>query len=637
MSGIAAVIRFDGGPVEPGTVERMTSAMDYRGPDGIAHWQRGSVALGHCMMHTTTESLEEVQPLFNEDESLVLVMDGWLSNWEELRADLLSRGAVLRTRSDAELVLRAYEAWGDDCPRHIDGEYSFLIWDARRNEAYCARDHAGLRPLHYHWDGKRLVVASDIVGVLAGPEVEAKPNPGMIVQFMADKWFTADETIWSGVLRAQAAHWQRFGTSGTRCGRTWHPPTEVTIRYKRDEDYIDHYRELFSQCVRRAARSHRPIGCEVSGGLDSSAVFAMAHELLRAGRLPAPGIKGYTLAFAERGGEADEIDFARAVGTHVGGDIREIAPFLPDLAWFESRAREDRDVPPFPNGASLLGISEAAVNDGGRVMLDGLGGDEWLDGGPLYFAEHLAEGDWAGFLRSWREDSDAVGWRTATWWAFKFGAAQFLPERLVIERRNLLDRVRSRHSQKESPLAPELESMLAQMREVAARSASANRQYKAGRSVSGWLTDVYVRIARDRYSQQCARCIYEARSPMYSRSFIEFALATPERVRSRGGIAKYLHRAALAGMLPEIVTKRETQAQFSQTFKRLLDTMEHVFTVELPQNGSGFINPDGVSKLYDRYRSKSRDGMLKWQLWGVFGCETVLRPVTDSTMAGFEV
>ena len=135
---------------EPGTVERMTAAMDYRGPDGIAHWQRGSVALGHCMLRTTTESLEEVQPLANEDESLILVIDGWLSNWEELRADLLSRGAKLRTRSDAELVLRAYEAWGDDCPKHIDSECAFVFWDARRQMAWSARDHAGLRPLLYH-------------------------------------------------------------------------------------------------------------------------------------------------------------------------------------------------------------------------------------------------------------------------------------------------------------------------------------------------------------------------------------------------------------------------------------------------------------------------------------------------------
>ena len=115
MSGIAGIIHFDGRPVEPGQVEGMTAAMHYRGPDGINHWRKGNVALGQCMLRTTPESLEETQPLTNEDESLVLVMDGRVDNWEELRRDLLGKGAVLRTRADAELVLRAYEVWGRDC------------------------------------------------------------------------------------------------------------------------------------------------------------------------------------------------------------------------------------------------------------------------------------------------------------------------------------------------------------------------------------------------------------------------------------------------------------------------------------------------------------------------------------------
>lgn len=625
MSGIAAVIRFDGGPIEPGTVERMTAAMDYRGPDGIAHWQRGSVALGHCMLHTTTESLEEVQPLCNEDASLVLVMDGWLSNWEELRADLLTRGAHLRTRCDAELVLRAYETWGDDCPKYIDGEFAFLIWDAHRNEAYCARDHAGLRPLHYHWDGKRLVVASDIVGVLAGPDVEARPNPGMIVQYMADEWFTLDETIWSGVLRAEAAHWQRFGASGTRRGRTWNPPTEVTVRYKRDEDYIDHYRELFSQCVRRAGRSHKPIACEVSGGLDSSAVFAMAHALQREGRLPAPRIHGYTLAFDTRGTAEDEIDYARAVGHHVGADIAEIPAFFPDLAWFESRAREDRDMPPYPNGAMSINLARAAVGDGCRVVLDGLGGDEWLSAQPLYYAEHLADGDWAGFGRTWREDARTAGWRSATRWALQFGVAQFLPESLVVQRRRLLDFVRSRHVQGESALAPAYQAMLFDYRHAKRRIVPPNPAFMTRRGVAWWLDNVYVRISRDRTAQHCARNSYEARSPMYARSFIEFALATPERVRSRGGIDKYLHRSAFVDLLPKIVTERQTKAHFSMTFAHQLMKMEDLLVNELPRNGSGFLDQEGVSRLYGRYRAIPSDGKPQWQLWGVFGCENAIR------------
>ena len=216
MSGIAGIIHFDGKPVEPGLIEKMTSAMAHRGPDGINHWVKGSVALGQCMLRTTPESLEEHQPLTNEDESLVLVMDGRVDNWEELRRELLGRGAVLRNRSDAELVLRAYEIWGRDCLAHIDGDFALVIWDARRQEAFCARDRMGHKPFNYHWDGKTLAFASELHAILALPWVPEIPNEGMLAEFLAAEWYSRDETLWQGILRLVAAHRMVVDATGPR-------------------------------------------------------------------------------------------------------------------------------------------------------------------------------------------------------------------------------------------------------------------------------------------------------------------------------------------------------------------------------------------------------------------------------------
>ncbi len=242
MSGIAGIIRFDGGPVERGQIESMTSAMPYRGPDGIAHWLRGPVALGQCMLRTTPESLEETQPLTNEDESLVLVMDGRVDNWEELRSELLSRGARLRTRADAELVLRAYESWGEECLAHIDGDFALVIWDARRNEAFCARDRLGNKPFTYHWDGKVLTFASELHAILAMPWVPEIPNEGMIAEFIADEWYTVDETLWTGIMRLPGAHRMCVGTAGPKPECYWEPDLWTALPYTRDEEYIEHYR-----------------------------------------------------------------------------------------------------------------------------------------------------------------------------------------------------------------------------------------------------------------------------------------------------------------------------------------------------------------------------------------------------------
>src|SRR5262245_22055975 len=134
MSGIAGVVRFDGMPIEPGLIEGMTSALSHRGPDGLSQWSDGPVGMGHCLLQTTPESLGETQPLLSSDGSLVLVMDGRVDNCEEVRAALMQKGAHLRTRSDAELVLHAYERWGRDCVRHIDGDFAVVIWDAHRRQ-----------------------------------------------------------------------------------------------------------------------------------------------------------------------------------------------------------------------------------------------------------------------------------------------------------------------------------------------------------------------------------------------------------------------------------------------------------------------------------------------------------------------
>jgi asparagine synthase (glutamine-hydrolysing) len=123
------------------------------------------------MLRTTPESLEETQPLANEDESLALVMDGRVDNWEELRRALLGKGALLRTWADAELVLRAYEIWGHECLSHIDGDFALVIWDARRQEAFCARDRMGNKPFTYYWAGKTLYFASEQQAILRQPEV----------------------------------------------------------------------------------------------------------------------------------------------------------------------------------------------------------------------------------------------------------------------------------------------------------------------------------------------------------------------------------------------------------------------------------------------------------------------------------
>src|SRR6266852_1652272 len=138
MSGLAGIYNLDGRPVDPALLRRMTERIAHRGPDGSGYWIDGPVGLGHRMLHTTPESLQEKQPLLDETGKLCLVFDGRVDNREELKEALTAKGARLRTDTDVEIVLRAYECWGEECLKRIIGDFAFVIWDRRHHQLFCA-------------------------------------------------------------------------------------------------------------------------------------------------------------------------------------------------------------------------------------------------------------------------------------------------------------------------------------------------------------------------------------------------------------------------------------------------------------------------------------------------------------------
>jgi asparagine synthase (glutamine-hydrolysing) len=620
VSGIAAIIRFDGGPVEPGFIEKMTGSMFYRGPDGLSHWIEGPAALGQCMMRTTQESLEETQPLLNEDKSVALVMDGVLDNWEELRSELLAGGARLRSRADAELVLRAYEVWGKECLAHLDGDFAVIFWNRCRREAFCARDRMGNKPFYYHWDGRRLIVASDLRPILAVPGVPQVTNKGMLAELLAGEWLSRDETIWRGVMRLVAAHHMVVDDKGPHIERYWSPPLDKTNRYRRDEEYFEHYREIFADCVRRTSRSHLPLAYEVSGGLDSSAVFCMAEHLRKAGRLPAPVIKGYTLAFEEEGDD-NEISYMRAVRDHLGVPIHESAPTTRPLAWFKERALEEQDFPGFPNAAMFAGMREAMIAAGCRVVLNGEGGDEWLGGSRLYYADDLAGREWRALHRSYRADVARYGLREPSYWFLRYGLFQVLPVSVKNAARKLVWLSRSRLCNGGYWLSGEMLQILEQRRSPIAQNKRDHPERVGQRSLSIRLNNPFGAYVKERCERSGAGFGLEIRAPMHRRAYVEWAFATPEHMRLRGGVNKYVHVRAMANLLPSAVACRSGKADFSVMFRRHLDRMKGLLVETIPRQREELVCAGGMSRLYQAYSERSLvDGSPDWELWGVFGC-----------------
>ena len=623
MSGIAGIIRFDGAPVEPGLVEQMTAAMPYRGPDGIHHWVKGSVAMGQCMLHTTPESLEEKQPLTNEDESLVLVMDGRVDNWEELRKELLGRSVMLRNRSDAELVMRSYETWGKDCLSHIDGDFAMVIWDARRQEVFCARDRMGNKPFNYHWDGKTLAFASELGVILALPWVSEIPNEGMLSEIISDEWYSRDETLWSGILRLVAGHQIVVGKHGPHLEQYWEPDFFETLPFRKDEEYFDYYRELLTDIIRRLSRSHRPVAYGVSGGLDSSAVFCLAAQLKDADKLPTPGINGHTLAYRGNS-DADETVYVKALSDYLGIRVHEVTPSVMPLEWYSDRARKIRDCPGYPVGTGHRALAEQVSKMKGVALLTGAGGDHWLQGSRLYYAEELALRHWDKLSDCLRADAQAFGMGQAAWWFFRYGIVTLFPDAPKAAFRSLIQKIRTKTTRDASWLSPRLQTILAQRR---SRFLSHQDMIPHSINKQNLLKTLY--YAFDHYATElgerlCAESGVELRHPMRTSKFVQCAFSTPERLRLRGGQQKYIHVKALQKILPQAISQRKDKADFASVVNAYLDQMEDVYTETIPKNRVAWLDHQGMIRLFRLYKKQPELGWQNWALWGIYACDKVL-------------
>lgn len=625
MSGIAGIIRFDGAPVEPDLVKKMTAAMPYRGPDGIHHWVNGSVAMGQCMLCTTPESLVENQPLTNEDESLVLVMDGRVDNWEELRKKLLGKGVVLRNRSDAELVLRSYETWKEDCLSHIDGDFALVVWDARTQEAFCARDRMGSKPFNYHWDGNTLAFASELHAIFVLPWVTKKVNQGVLAEFLAAEWHSSDETLWSGILRLDRARQIIVSKREVQLKQYWEPDPWVSLPYSKDEEYYEHYRELLTDSVRRLARSHKSVAFEVSGGLDSSAIFCVAEHLSCSNVLGAPGIKGYTMAFTDDA-KANELEYAQAVGEYLGVHISEISPSRMPLSWLDERALAYSYFPGFENGNMLHNMLQKASTDGSRVIMNGVGGDGWLDGSRLYYAEELVKFNWDKLYDCFRVDASVYGVNQAIKWFIRHGCFPLLPVAIQKKFRQLVGKL---HEGVESRdlfwLSPVMQKHIKLRR---ARSNPRPSQHICRASQNqlflNWNNACFG-VGSEEAEMRYARFGLEVRQPFNTAEYVQFAFSTPERLRLRGDSNKYIHVQALQTLMPPVILNRRTKADFSCVFRQHLDQMQEVFTVSLALERPDWVTKDGMNQLFKYYRDNPQHGWTLWVLWSIYGCDRFLR------------
>lgn len=629
MSAISAIFSFDG--VNEREVEAMLGCLSQIPHDETGSWRSGPMAIAAATLHTTAESREQHQPCTSDDDKLAVVFDGHLLNHQELHRDLSERGHRLRNHSDAEIALRAYEAWGDACADRMQGEFALIIADLRNGRLFAARDHLGFVPLYYRLESGRLIIASDFRTIAALSTTPLEPNLRYLAQIITNRWYLRDETPWQGVSRLKRAHTLVFAGHSVAEQRYWVPPTEVTIRYNSDAEYAEHYREVLFDCVRRSSRSDRSVGIAVSGGLDSSAIFSVADALERSGQFLAPGFRGYSLAASE-GSNAYELPYARAAAAHVGRELSERPLFDPDIDWYTSDAAWHRDLPTPSNGAMMLDMEQQVVADGSRVFINGSGGDEWLQGHEHNYAEYLDAFDLRGFGRTLMTEIEGAGWRSASVQCLRQTAAWAAPQSL---RRVIRRQLRQRRRAQDPAfawLAPELRIALAEAEEKYEATLPEDpikwSKENLATSPRGDLTHTVMR-------RQRAKIGLESRHPMLSRAFMEFSLCTPAHIKRRGSVTKVVHRAAMAPFLPDEVLNRTTKANFTNT--KIDSQFADYVRIHAAERLQGLCDLSGLKTLLTIDFSSPEGDYWAWEIWGLYAsaaflyqgnCVTEINPAT---------
>lgn len=550
MCGLAGILSF-AAPPRAAEIVAMTDRMPWRGPDGqgCLVLEPDGIGLGHRRLSIIDLTTSGAQPMQSADGRYVIVFNGEIYNYLEIRRELLALGHDFRSQSDTEVLLQAFICWGPQCLERFIGMFAFAIWDRQLRELFAARDRLGIKPFYYVHDGQRLVFASEIKSIFAVSQPTGV-DPSLIDAYMGFGYVPGEETLHQGVKRLLPGHYLicREGLLQTTCYWDLSFAGQVDAGLDRHREEV---RELLTDAVALRLRSDVPLGVFLSGGLDSSAVVA----LLAPGA--SSGLKTFSVAY-DFGPEYNETPYAREVAARFGTDHhelfvspREFLDFIPQYCWH-------MDEPVTEAAAiSLFQVSRLA-REHVVVCLSGEGSDE-LFAGYDFYRYNLALEKARGLLGE--RGSRALGALGR-----KLTRARKIRKYLDLASQPLEtryrgissyeDRPKSRlysqgfaevASQGSAPLAGFLEGLFRASRDWDPLSRMLHFDTKT------WLVDDLL-IKADRMSMATS---IELRVPFLDHRLVEYAARVPSHYKIHRGDTKFVLKQVLQGRLPDSVLQRK--------------------------------------------------------------------------------
>lgn len=377
MSGIVGILHLDRRPVDQELLEKMTLSMTFRGPDRQNIWLDGHIGFGHTLLRTTIEAETEQQPC-TLDGQVWIVADARIDARDELIAKLHAKGvrADLNHLPDVQLILYAYQVWGETCVDHLIGDFAFALWDANSQQLLCVRDQFGIKPFFYVHQGNLLVFSNTLTCLHQHPATTKRLNEAAIGDFLLfDSNYDLSTTYFADIQRLPPAHSLVIKADRSmKIFPYWSLAIKDSVRYSNTTDYIDRFRELFTIAVGDRLRI-KSIGVRMSGGLDSTAIAAIAHTQLNQ-QFSSFDIRAHTIVYDSLIPDRERY-YAALAAKSLKIPFHPIAAdhYKPFAAWEIAHYRFSL----FSN--PLQSVSDDLLNQIGnwsRIALSGLGGDPAL-------------------------------------------------------------------------------------------------------------------------------------------------------------------------------------------------------------------------------------------------------------------
>ncbi len=386
MCGVAGIVAMRAGASPPSreALERMVAALAHRGPDEFGLYRDDVAGLAHARLSVIDLHTGQ-QPMTDEEHAAWIVFNGEIYNYVELRTELLSLGHRFRTSSDTEVVLHAWRAWGDDAFGRLNGQWAVAIWDARARELVLARDPIGICPLHLCEHGGYLYFASEVKAIFAANrDIPRAFDPIGLAQTFTFWSIVPPQGVYEGVTELEPGHVRRYRGDGRVMECAFPTPGYPDETGRNGEftgslsDAVTAVRAALHDATSlRLLRSDVPVGCYLSGGLDSSLVAALSHQIVGA------RLRTYSLRFDDA--EYDESEFQRLMVERIGSQHREVVVSRHDIATVFPEVCYHAERPLLRTApAPLFLLSRLVRDDGIKVVLTGEGADEMFAGYDLF-------------------------------------------------------------------------------------------------------------------------------------------------------------------------------------------------------------------------------------------------------------